>query len=137
MSTAAPPPPAPRLDVVRPFERASDAEREETVARLHGALGEGRLDLAETEQRVTAAYAAQHRHELDPLVADLPTGPAGPSVAPEARAIWNAVVWRARLLVWGPAAAAPTERQCRLAAWVALVLVAWVLACALLGAVIA
>jgi hypothetical protein len=46
-------------------QRASDAEREDTVARLHHALGEGRLDLAETEERSVAAYAAQYRDEPD------------------------------------------------------------------------
>ena len=34
--------------------RASDAEREDTVAQLHQALGEGRLDLADNESRVAA-----------------------------------------------------------------------------------
>ncbi len=50
-----------------PRVRASTSEREETVARLHHALGEGRLDLAETETRIAAAYAAQYRDELPPL----------------------------------------------------------------------
>ena len=52
--------------------RASDAEREDTVAVLQRALGEGRLDLDETDTRMTAAYAARYRHELASLLDDLP-----------------------------------------------------------------
>jgi hypothetical protein len=36
--------------------RASEAEREDTVAMLHRALGAGRLDLAEADTRVAARY---------------------------------------------------------------------------------
>jgi hypothetical protein len=72
--------------------QASDAEREDAVARLHHALGEGRLDLAETEDRVTAAYAAQHRAELLPLLADLPHGSSlAGSGAPTWTALWSSV----------------------------------------------
>ena len=52
--------------------RASDAERESMVRLLHHALGEGRLDLQETETRVAAAYAAVYRSELPALFDDLP-----------------------------------------------------------------
>ena len=52
--------------------RASDAEREATVARLQTAVGEGRLDLDEFGQRVEAAYTAASTAELDRLLADLP-----------------------------------------------------------------
>ena len=66
--------------------RASDADRADTVARLHHALGEGRLDLAETDERVAAAYAARYRSELPPLLADLPDaiGPDGLGTRPGA-----------------------------------------------------
>ena len=63
-TTPAPTPPTP--------VRASDADRNDVVDRLQHALGEGRLDLAETEERVTAAYAARYRSDLPPLLADLP-----------------------------------------------------------------
>jgi Domain of unknown function (DUF1707) len=79
--------------------RASNAEREDTVARLHQALGEGRLDLAETEERVAATYAAQYRSELAPLLADLPHTEAAPwprSGAPGWHELWTSAVWRAR-----------------------------------------
>ncbi|XVV07734.1 DUF1707 SHOCT-like domain-containing protein [Actinosynnema sp. CA-248983] len=52
--------------------RASDAERDAIAARLRDAVGEGRLTLAEAEDRIAAAYAAVHRAELAPLTADLP-----------------------------------------------------------------
>jgi hypothetical protein len=57
-----------------PAVRASDADREAVVNRLHTALGEGRLDAGEFAERAEAASAAVTRAELDHLVADLPTG---------------------------------------------------------------
>jgi DUF1707 SHOCT-like domain len=57
--------------------RASDAEREATVARLRDAAGEGRLTVEELTERIDAAYAASTRAELEPLTADLPA--AAPS----------------------------------------------------------
>src|SRR5437867_6344007 len=72
--------------------RASDAEREAAVARLHHALGEGRLDLAEADTRVAAAYSARYRSELPPLLADLPdSGPAEPDT-PTWAAVWIALL---------------------------------------------
>ena len=58
-----------------PAVRASDADREVVVTRLHAALGEGRLDAGEFAERAEAASAATTRAELDRLVADLPTAP--------------------------------------------------------------
>lgn len=55
-----------------PRVRASDAEREQVVAALRHAMSEGRLILAEGEQRMAAAYAAVFRDELPVLTADLP-----------------------------------------------------------------
>jgi hypothetical protein len=52
--------------------RASDGEREATVARLREAAGEGRLTVEELAERIDAAYAASTRAELEPLTADLP-----------------------------------------------------------------
>jgi Domain of unknown function (DUF1707)/Cell wall-active antibiotics response 4TMS YvqF len=60
--------------------RASDAEREATVARLREAAAEGRLTVEELDERIDAAYAASTRAELEPLTADLPE-----SVAPSGR----------------------------------------------------
>lgn len=52
--------------------RASDAERRAVVQRLELALRDGRLTLAEFDERAQAAYAARTRGELDDLTADLP-----------------------------------------------------------------
>ena len=114
--------------------RASDAEREATVAALHQALGEGRLDIAETEQRVSAAYTARYCEELPPLLADLPTSPVV-SGAPSWSDLWTSLVWRARILVSGDGTlTAPTSRQQRTAALIAALALMWVLVCAVAGA---
>jgi hypothetical protein len=55
--------------------RASDAEREETVAALRAAAGEGRLTVEELDERTTAAYAAVTRGDLARLLHDLPIAP--------------------------------------------------------------
>ena len=47
-----------------PELRASDADRERTVERLHGAAVEGRLDAEELEERIDAAYRARWTSEL-------------------------------------------------------------------------
>jgi len=39
--------------------RASDADRERVAKVLHEAMGEGRLTLAEVEERLQAVYAAK------------------------------------------------------------------------------
>jgi len=52
--------------------RASDAEREQTVALLQGSFADGRLTQAELEERASAAYAARTRAQLRDLTADLP-----------------------------------------------------------------
>jgi hypothetical protein len=54
--------------------RASDAERERVATMVSDAAGEGRLTLAEAEQRMASIYAAKYRAELDQYVADLPGG---------------------------------------------------------------
>jgi Domain of unknown function (DUF1707) len=52
--------------------RASDSEREQTVALLQRGFADGRLTQAELEERVGAAYAARTRAQLRDLTADLP-----------------------------------------------------------------
>jgi hypothetical protein len=59
-----------------PAIRASDAEREQAVARLREASAEGRLTLEEFSQRVEAAYAAKTHEELDRLTEDVPVASA-------------------------------------------------------------
>jgi hypothetical protein len=52
--------------------RVSDAERQAVARRLERALRDGRLTVAEFDERVQAAYAATTRGELDDLTHDLP-----------------------------------------------------------------
>jgi hypothetical protein len=63
----------------QPEVRIGDADRQAIVGRLQAALGEGRLDLHEFDERVALAYAAKTERDLVPLTADLP---AWPGVAP-------------------------------------------------------
>jgi hypothetical protein len=65
-----------------PAVRASDAEREQTVAQLRDAPAEGRLTLDEFSQRVETAYAAKTHDALESLTADLP---APTAAAPASR----------------------------------------------------
>lgn len=66
--------------------RASDAEREQVVARLRDASAEGRLTLEELADRAASAYRAQSSTELVRLTEDLPA----PSRRKPVR--WTAVV---------------------------------------------
>jgi hypothetical protein len=58
-----------------PGLRASDADREAVVERLHRAATEGRLDADELEERIAAAYGAKLCTDLDPLIADVTPPP--------------------------------------------------------------
>ena len=116
--------------------RASDAERADTVARLHEALGAGRLDLAETDERVAAAYAARYRHELTALLADLPHDDTSFTDAPSWTALWMLAVWRARTAVTGTAGPRPTSSQQRAATLLTVMAVVWMAACAVIGALV-
>jgi DUF1707 SHOCT-like domain len=69
--------------------RASDADRQEVVERLRGALDEGRLKMDEYLDRMGRAYDAVTYGDLEPLYSDLPESravarpePAEPSPAP-------------------------------------------------------
>lgn len=60
--------------------RVSDAERNAVTERLAAHYGDGRLDQAEFDERVSRAMAAKTRGDLDGLFDDLPEpGPAGGS----------------------------------------------------------
>ena len=63
--------------------RASDAEREATIARLRDAAAEGRLTFEELADRIETASAAVMRSELVPLTHDLPASVALRDDAPE------------------------------------------------------
>jgi Domain of unknown function (DUF1707)/2TM domain len=56
--------------------RVSDAERDRTATLLREHAGEGRLDLAELDERLERAYAARTRGDLAELTRDLPRVPA-------------------------------------------------------------
>lgn len=117
--------------------RASDTERQAVVDRLHHALGEGRLDLSETDERVAAAYASVTRAELGPLLADLPDATPAATGLPTWAAVWAMLVWRVRATLLGDDEPAPTSAQRRNAALLIAVTVAFAAVCALLGAVVA
>jgi hypothetical protein len=55
-----------------PALRASDAERERTVELLRSQSVDGRLTLEEFAERISRAYEAKTRDELDELTSDLP-----------------------------------------------------------------
>jgi Domain of unknown function (DUF1707) len=145
MASPAPasPSPLPALAVATAASdlRTSDGERQQVIARIHHAVGEGRLDLEEAEARVAAAYAARYRSDLPPLLADLPhdaaEGAGLGAIAPTWTAVWTSIVWRARTaMLRTPIDAPPTARQCRSAALLALLALAWIAVCAVLGAVV-
>ena len=52
--------------------RASDADRERVAEVLRTAVVEGRLDLAEVDERLRAVYAARTYADLEPITKDLP-----------------------------------------------------------------
>ncbi|RCV50665.1 DUF1707 SHOCT-like domain-containing protein [Marinitenerispora sediminis] len=82
--------------------RASDRDRDAVAERLAAALSEGRLALAEYEQRLDTAMSAQTMGELEPLTADLPEQSAA-APAPEERATGGAgevSPWREWLDEW-------------------------------------
>lgn len=58
-----------------PALRASDADRDQVVARLQHHYAVGRLTLPELEERVAAAYGARTHEQLDALSNDLPREP--------------------------------------------------------------
>jgi hypothetical protein len=65
-------------DANTPGLRASDADREAAGERLRVAALEGRLDPAELDERMSAAYAARWCSELAELTADVTPAPAPP-----------------------------------------------------------
>ena len=67
--------------------RAGNDDRERVVAQLNTAFAEGRLEMAELDERVAAAYAAKTIGQLRPLTADLPisAAPAPRPAPPPAR----------------------------------------------------
>ncbi|MCX0271982.1 DUF1707 domain-containing protein [Nocardia zapadnayensis] len=89
--------------------RASDAERDRIVRELSRHLGDGRIDLAEYDQRVAQVYRTTTREELTGVLADLPTlAPARPATPRSRFPIWQrieATAWLTVsvlvLVIWG------------------------------------
>jgi hypothetical protein len=65
-------------DDALPDLRASDADRERVAEVLRDALAEGRLDMAEFEERLDATYRARTYGELAPITRDLPVAGVTP-----------------------------------------------------------
>lgn len=65
-------PTQPAKPETRPELRIGDREREQAVVHLGTAFGEGRLELAEYDERVASAYGAKTASDLLHLTADLP-----------------------------------------------------------------
>lgn len=72
--------------------RISDADREAVATRLSAALGEGRLTVAEYDERLHGAYLATTERDLVSLTADLPVPQpaAAPSPPPSTQQHWRA-----------------------------------------------
>jgi len=104
------------MDERRPDLRVSDRDRQAAAERLRLAMGEGRLDLVEYDDRLAKAYAAVTYADLEPLFTDLPpasamtdpVAPPAPVVRPAARPVPSA----ARL---------PTALKVLWTVWVAVV----------------
>lgn len=67
------------MNDITPAVRASDTEREHTAALLQRHYADGRLTLAELEERTAAAYSTQTTEQLTALAADLPAADEPPS----------------------------------------------------------
>lgn len=78
--------------------RVADADRERVASVLERAHAEGRLTLAEYDERVRAAHGAVVRADLTPLTADLPELPA-PAASPSTRRTAMTPL-RAAIAVW-------------------------------------
>jgi hypothetical protein len=66
-----PTPPDPERDLTR--LRVSDADRHQVAEVLREAAGDGRIDLAELDERLEATFAAKTYADLVPITLDLPT----------------------------------------------------------------
>jgi Domain of unknown function (DUF1707) len=75
--------PSPGRRTVGPDLRASDAERDVTAAELSVHFQAGRLKQDEFDERLTLAFGARTRGDLERLLTDLPPVPVPPPARPE------------------------------------------------------
>src|SRR6202041_131820 len=61
--------------------RASDQDRESAAEGLREAAGEGRLNMAELDERLDAVYGAKTYADLEPIIRDLPHQAIAPDAA--------------------------------------------------------
>jgi uncharacterized protein DUF1707 len=80
-------PPDEEPEMPEPHLRASDTDRAAVVTTLDRSLADGRLDLAEYEDRAARAHAARTYGDLAELTTDLPRPAQRP--APVARAVYG------------------------------------------------
>ncbi|MFR9769781.1 DUF1707 domain-containing protein [Nocardia sp. SC052] len=73
--------------------RASDADREKIIDRLRLAMNEGRLSLAEFDDRLQRVYAAKTYGELTPLLSDLPAQREARPVRAKGIPQWITIMW--------------------------------------------
>jgi hypothetical protein len=105
--------------------RVTDDERKATDALLRAALDDGRLDLAEFDQRVRAAYAAKVQADLERLVADLSEPDVTPTGVSPVRRLLTAPPWlvlggtvaAAGVAIWLAASGRPVLAVVLLAPW--------------------
>jgi hypothetical protein len=62
--------------------RISNEDRERVAQILHNAMAEGRLEVAELEERLDAVYAAKTFGDLEPITRDLPVQSTSPALQP-------------------------------------------------------
>src|SRR3954470_23219059 len=113
--------------------RASDAQREAVVHRLHEAVGRGLLSVEEGHERTATAYAARYVDELAPLTDDLPD-PA--PVAPGWKAVGATAALQARTSLMGAPSWAAADRRRRRNVLLTCLLIALLLVIALTAAAV-
>jgi hypothetical protein len=115
------------MDESREDLRASDQDRDQVVAKLQRALGEGRIDLDEFDDRTWRVWQAKTYGDLAAITSDLPAAapaPAGPRPVPPARhrppgiAPWLTVV-TLTLVIWAAVSLAHHEALYPWWLWVA------------------
>ncbi|WP_378732587.1 DUF1707 domain-containing protein [Nocardia brasiliensis] len=96
---------------ITPGTRASNAERDKVVRLLARHLEDGRIDLAEYDQRTAQVYATATRDDLQLVLSDLPKLSKEPAEKSDSRSripIWQKIegsswlgVSALVLLIWG------------------------------------